>query len=296
MPAVDTLRCFLKAAQLRNFRAAAKAVSLSPAALGQRIRMLEEEFDSKLFHRTTRSIVLTEAGLNLLPYAERALAAIDDCVRAAHGDLGGAPLELVLGTRHELGLSWLVPMISKLEGHHPGLTIHLYFGSGPDLLLRVRSLAIDCAVTSTRLTDPKIDSIRLHEERYVFVGQTKLLERLPLKSAKDTKAHTLFDTTEELSLFRYWRDAPGGVDSLEFGKVVCMGIIAAIRARVIQGAGVAVLPEYFVAKELKSGRLTRLLTKVSPLSDHFRLIFRSDDPRRTYFETLAENMLENPLR
>jgi hypothetical protein len=38
----------------------------------------------------------------------------------------------------------------------PSLDIHLYFGSGPDLLLRLRSREIDCAVTSSRVADPKL--------------------------------------------------------------------------------------------------------------------------------------------
>ena len=82
IPDVDNLRCFLAAAQLLNFRSAARSVALSPAALGQRIRQLEHEVGSQLFHRTTRSVVLTEAGLNLVPHARRALEALGDCARA----------------------------------------------------------------------------------------------------------------------------------------------------------------------------------------------------------------------
>ncbi len=295
-PSVDNLRCFVEAAHLSSFRAAARAVSLSPAALGQRIRQLEEQIGTKLFHRTTRAIVLTEAGLNLLPHAERALVAVQDCVRAARGDLGDLPVELVVGTRYELGLSWLIPMVSKLEKKHPGLTLHLYFGSGPDLVMRARNLSIDCAVTSTRLTDPKLESARLHPERYAFVGQRTLLSQRPLTGPEDSTGHTLIDTTANVALFRYWRDAPGGIDSLQFSRVLHMGTIAAVRYLVLQGHGVAVLPEYFVAKDLQAGRLVRVLPEVEPLSDYFRLIFRADDPRRSMYMSLAETMRDLPIR
>src|SRR5688500_15413615 len=107
---LETLRCFAEAARLLNFRAAARAVALSPAAFGQRIRQAEEEVDARLFHRTTRAVVLTEAGLKLLPHAQRALSAFDDCHQALRTDATPANLELVLGTRHELGLSWILPM------------------------------------------------------------------------------------------------------------------------------------------------------------------------------------------
>lgn len=289
------MRCFVEAARLLSFRATGRSVGLTPAAVSQRIRQLEEMLGVKLFHRTTRTVVLTEAGLSVLPYAERALDAGAACYRAAHGDVGPLSMELVLGTRHELGLSWIVPMLPKIRARHPGLTLHLYFGSGPDLLLRVRTLEIDCAVTSSRLTDPKLDAARLSEEKYAFVGDKKLLARKPLKRPEDARLHTLFDTTEALPLFHYWRDAPGGVDSLAFGSVVRLGTIAAIRELVLWGEGVAVLPEYYVKGDLEKKRLVRIFPRVTPLSDHFRLVHRADDPRASVYTALAETMRTVPL-
>ena len=296
LPSLDSLRCFAEAARLLNFRAAARAVGITPAALGQRIRQLEDQIGEQLFHRTTRSVVLTEAGLALVPYADRALSSAAECLRAGRGDLGPAPLELVIGTRHELGLSWLVPMLPRLRQDNPGLTCHLYFGSGADLTLRVRTLEIDCAVTSSRLTDPKLDSIKLHREDYVFVGQPKLLRRNPFETAEHASSHTLLDVTEELPLFRYWRDAPGGVDSMEFAQVLRVGTIAAIRELALRGEGVAVLPEYFVKQDIVAKRLRRIMTSVEPLSDHFRLVFRTDDPHRASYTSVAATMLAVPLR
>jgi DNA-binding transcriptional LysR family regulator len=294
-PSIDSLQCFVEAARLLNFRAAARAVALSPAALGQRIRQLEDNLGTQLFFRTTRTVVLTEAGLRLLPQAEKALAAVRDCIAASTGRLGHVEFDLVLGTRHELGLSWVVPLLPRLQKDHPGLTIHLYFGSGPDLVLRVRSLAIDCAVTSTVLTDPKLDFIRLHEERYAFVAAPRLLARHSLSNVGDAHVHCLIDANDELPLFRYWRDAAGGVDSMQFGRVRRMGTIAAIRELVLRGEGVAVLPLYFVAADVKAKRLRQVFPKVKPKSDYFRLVFRADDPRRSYFQSLAKTMLVVPL-
>jgi LysR family transcriptional regulator, glycine cleavage system transcriptional activator len=294
-PPPDSLRCFVEAARLLSFRATGRAVGLTPAAVGQRIQKLEEQLGVKLFHRTTRTVVLTEAGLSVLPYAERALEAGAACARAARGELGPPRIELTLGTRHELGLSWIVPMLPKLRAAHPGVTLHLYFGSGPDLLIRVRTLEIDCAVTSSRLTDPKLFALRLHEENYVFVGDRKLLAKRPLRRADDARHHVLIDTNEALPLFRYWRDAPGGLDSLAFGSILRMGTIAAIRQLVLAGEGVAVLPQYFVEDDLKKKRLSLVFPKVKPLSDNFRLVYRADDPRAAVYAALASTLCTRPL-
>jgi DNA-binding transcriptional LysR family regulator len=74
LPSTDSLRCFAAAARLLNFRAAARKVGLTPAALSQRIRQFEDQLGVKLFQRTTRTVTLTQAGLSLLPRAERCLA------------------------------------------------------------------------------------------------------------------------------------------------------------------------------------------------------------------------------
>src|SRR5258708_33936200 len=62
LPSLESLRCFDAAARLLRFRAAAKAVHLTPAALGHRIRQLEAELGVRLFERTTRRGRLTSAG------------------------------------------------------------------------------------------------------------------------------------------------------------------------------------------------------------------------------------------
>lgn len=293
LPSLDSLRCFVAAARLLHFRAAAKSLALTPAAFGQRIKQLEETLSAPLFERTTRKVSLTEAGLRLLPAAERAISAAADCARAVRGGAGLPEAEITLGTRHELGLSWIVPQLDRLAVRYPTLGVHLYFGSGPDLLLRVRTMEIDCAVTSTRFTDPKIQEIRLHREEYALVGAPRLLARSPLRRPEDAAAHTLLDISAELPLFRYLRDA--GVE-LRFGRVVRLGTIAAIRARALAGAGVAVLPRYFVEHDLKKRALARALPKITPAHDHFRLIFRGDDPRRVVYEGLAQAFSEEPLR
>jgi DNA-binding transcriptional LysR family regulator len=295
LPSIDSLRCFIAAARLRSFRAAANTVALTPAALGQRIQKLEDELGTPLFRRTTRAISLTEAGLALLPAAERCVEAAGECVRAARGEEAAPPMEITLGSRHELGMSWILPQLDRLAAALPALDIHLYFGSGPDLLLRVRSMDIDCAVTSARFTDPKLDAARLLREDYVFVAAPALLARLPLTRDEHAAAHTLLDVSPDLPLFRYFRDAPDGGDRLHFGRIARLGSTDVIRRRALDCAGVAVLPAYLVAADLARGALTRVLPGVALLHDWFRLVFRGDDPKRAVYEKLAARLIGEPL-
>jgi LysR family transcriptional regulator, glycine cleavage system transcriptional activator len=294
-PSFDTLRAFLAAARLLSFRRAAKSLGLTPAAFSGRVKQLEEQVGVPLFARTTRRVALTDAGLAFLPHAERCLSTLDDAVRAARGDEGHAPLELTLGTRHELGLSWILPQLDALTAERPWLTLHLAFGAAPDLHRQVRTLEIDCAVTSASLSDAKLNAIPLHREDYVLVGSRTLLSRTPLSRSAHAEQHILLDISPELPLFRYWRDARGALPGLRWRGQTYLGTIAAIRQRALADAGVGVLPEYLVRRDLASRALVRLFPKVVPIHDHFRLVFRADDPRRTIFESLAASLAKTPL-
>jgi DNA-binding transcriptional LysR family regulator len=295
MPDLDSLRCFVEGARYLNFRAASRAVGLSPAALGQRIRALEEQLDVTLFNRTTRKVELTEAGLAMLQPARRALEAAQHCAAAARGKLGPAPQDLLVGTRHELGLSWLLPMFPVLEEQLPQVTFHLYFGSGTDLEARVRTQEIDCAISSRRISDPSLEGIRIHEETYVLVAAPSLLAERPLSDPADAAAHVVVDVNRDLPLMHYYRDAPAAAP-LAFRSLRTMGTISAIREVVVAGQGVAVLPEYLIRSDLEAGRLAELLPQTQLLTDHFRLVHRRDDPRAVLLRDVTRIMSTQPLR
>ncbi len=124
---------------------------------------------------------LTPRSLSLLPVASEALLAAERCFTATSGDELSFGGDLVVGTRHELGMSWLHPLLPARAAAQPLLTVHLYFGSGPDLVARVATREFDCAITPTRLSDPALDAVPLHEETYPFVGSPKLLTKTPLR-------------------------------------------------------------------------------------------------------------------
>lgn len=295
LPDLESLRCFEAAATHRSFRVAARAVALSPAAFSERIQRLEETLGVPLFTRTTRRVALTPAGARLLPQARRALDEARRCLEVA-GDGAPVPYDLTVGTRYELGLSWLVPALAMLGRKRPERTLHLYFSDGPILTQQVLQGSIDAAVTSTRLAVPNLEIATLHAEEYVFVGAARLLRRTPLGQVRDAAEHTLIDTTSDLPLFRYFQDACPRNEWWRFGHVQHLGTIAAIRARVCEGAGVAVLPRYFVDDDLRRGRLVLLMPQVRLASDVFRLIWRTGHPREDALRTLAEDLRAVPLQ
>ena len=98
-----------------------------------------------------------------------------------------------------------------------------------------------------------------------------------------------------MPLFRYLREAPKLRGAFDFGDYRYVGLGAAMHALVLEGRGVAVLPHYMVDADLRKGRLVRLLPRIELLTDHFKLVFRSDDPRRGIYSELAQCLRSFPI-
>jgi DNA-binding transcriptional LysR family regulator len=288
----DSLRCFDAAATTLNFRAGAGRVHLSPAAFSDRIHRLEDDLGAPLFVRTTRQVELSDAGRRLLPLARELLAGAERLRAVGRGPADRSPYELYVGTRYELGLSWLCPLLTELERARPERMIHLYNGDGPDLVLRLERGDLDAIVASVRLTSPKLSYAALHPEDYVFVSKRPCLKR-----REDARALTLVDVSRDLPLFRYLMDAVPDAEPWPFARVEHMGGIGNIRRRLFDSDGrVAVLPRYFVQPDLAAKRLVRLLPRAALRSDSFRLVWRTGHPRTAELLALAEELRSCPLR
>jgi LysR family glycine cleavage system transcriptional activator len=289
---LDSLRCFDAAATTLHFRAAAARVHLSPAAFSDRIRRLEESLGTAILARTTRQVALTEAGQRLLPLAREVLARAGRLRDAVTHDVHPLPYDLVIGTRYELGLSWLCPALERLSRKRPERTIHLYNGDSPDLLRRLEGGGVDAVVTSMRLTSPRLAYAALHPEEYLLVSIDRRLRR-----REDAGQLTLVDVSADLPLFRYFLDALDDAEPWPFAHIEYMGGIGNIRRRVLDGGGrVAVLPRYFIAPDIAAGRLTRLQPRVRLRSDAFRLVWREGHPRQAELVALATELRAYPLR
>lgn len=288
---LTSLGCFVAAARTPSFRAAAARVALSPAAFSERLVRLEEELGVALFVRTTRRSALTEAGQRLLPDAERLLADARRLVSHARAPSAPVPYELTIGTRYELGMSWLVPALGALEQAAPERTLHVAMADTPDLLARLERGTVDAFVSSARLTAPHLAYAALHEETYVLVGTDP-----SVRGPQDAPHLTLLDVSPDLPLFRYLLDADPGARPWPFARSVYLGGLAAIRHRALEGAGIAVLPRYFVEPDLEAGRLVQLMPEQAIGRDMFRLVWRRGHPRAGELGGLAGELRAWPLR
>ncbi|MAD61708.1 MAG: hypothetical protein CMH49_09415 [Myxococcales bacterium] len=293
VPDLVNLQCFVALSKSLSFKESAASVALSPAAFSDRIRKLEEQLGSALFERTTRRVKLTQFGTQLLPHAQELLNSAARWVEATNLEGIQVPYAIRLGTRFELGMSWIVPSLNLLKSMNTQRTISLKWGTDQELLRMLNRGEIDALISSVRVRQRSLNILALHREDYVLVSAPSL--NLGNLKAQEASQLVLIDTEEELPLFRYFSESLPNGEPWLFKGYELMGTIAAVRSRVLEGVGIAVLPLYFVKDDLEIGALTSIAVNHTLKHDFFRLIWREDLIYKTALSELANDLQTVPL-
>ncbi|SPU49302.1 LysR substrate-binding domain-containing protein [Bordetella trematum] len=129
---IDLLRAFIAVANSGSFTAAADAINRSQSAVSQKILRLEERLGCRVFERTSRSLLLTQAGEHLAGYAQRILELNDAAMRGiTRPALGG---NIRLGISEDFIPGQLPALLSRFSRLHPGVHLALKTGLSCDLL------------------------------------------------------------------------------------------------------------------------------------------------------------------
>src|SRR5215469_8370447 len=137
------LRYTVAVAQRLSFTQAAAALSVAQPALSQQIAGLERELGVRLFDRTNRRVVLTDAGRAFIRRAERILADIDRTAEEMTAYAGGLRGRVVVGTYQSFAEYTLPKLLGRFHGHYPGIEIALREGMADDLLANLEAGAVD---------------------------------------------------------------------------------------------------------------------------------------------------------
>jgi LysR family carnitine catabolism transcriptional activator len=174
------LRIFVAVARLGNFTRAAERLSLSQPSLSLHIRQLEQDLRVRLFDRSTRSVVLTRAGEDFLPTAERlledfqsAIASVTDLAARRRGRVTVAVLP-------SIAAELLPRAIALLRLRHPDITVALRDDVAEHIPARVRGGEADFGLGAIDGIDADLLGSPLISDELIAV----LPPRHPLASGK----------------------------------------------------------------------------------------------------------------
>src|SRR3954468_16433672 len=139
------LNTFRVVAELGGLNAAARHLGLSSTSVGEQIKALEKDLNTRLVSRHGRSVALTEAGHAVLPAARDVLERIDVLRQIAQ--LGQPQGPLRAGAVATAMTSVLPPALRRMANHYPNIDLRVYPGSSAHLYQRLEQGDLDCMIT-----------------------------------------------------------------------------------------------------------------------------------------------------
>lgn len=260
MDRLEEWRVFATVATLKGFAAAARQLGRSPQAITRAVAALEARVGTRLLHRTTRSVSLSNDGERYLERSRRALAELDALE---------APLDSSPELRGTLSVTApaLFGQLHVLPAVESFLTLHAAVTARMLLVDRVVALAeegIDVAVRIGDLPDSSLRARRVAAVRTVVVGSPGYFDRHPAPRTLDALGrHTCvaFVGTSIAPTLDRW--AFGDRSVRVTPRLVVNTAQAAIDAAV-HGFGVTRVLSYQVAHLVESGALRVVLASAEP--------------------------------
>jgi LysR family glycine cleavage system transcriptional activator len=128
LPPLNALRAFEAVARHLSVKHAAAELCVTPGAVSQMLRVLEDHFGVRLFRRLNRGILLTDAGQSLLPPVRNAFRQISDAARRV--TLAADTGLLTVSSIPFFAAAWLVPRLAGFQTLHPEIDLHVVTGTG----------------------------------------------------------------------------------------------------------------------------------------------------------------------
>jgi len=159
-----TLKLFVAVAHQGSFRKAALELAIPVATLSRKISKLEESLDTQLFQRTTRSVLLTEMGEQLLMEIDEPLQKLDNAAQdIAHKQDTISGL-VKIATTVTLAETNIIPILPQLRRDWPEIRVQIMLDEN---VVDIRSERIDFAVRAGQLRDPSLIARKLCVHQFI---------------------------------------------------------------------------------------------------------------------------------
>jgi DNA-binding transcriptional LysR family regulator len=268
IPSTTALTLFESAARHQSFTHAAQEHSVTQSAVGRQIAGLEDFLNVKLFRRTKRGVLLTDAGLH---YARQVRSRLDDVERdtlemMARGGAGGS---LELGVVPTFAAKWLVPRLGSFRKQHPDIAVHLSSRTRPFLFAET---ALDAAICAGESGWPGTESTFLMDESIVAVGSPALVKTKRALTAADVEGLPLLQMSTRPYAWRQWFASLGFSVAGDMAGVR-MELFSMTAEAAIQGHGLALIPRFLIEQDLAQGKLVQLTRHEFYSDRHYYLVY-----------------------
>ncbi len=253
---------FARVVQHGSFTTAAKLFGKSPSYMSKHVTQLENALQLTLLSRSTHNVFLTDAGTVFFDHCVRILSEIE----AAKADASGLGSELIGTLRvHStpgVGQALVAPAIIDFNGLYPAVKVELTVSASS---VNLMERGVDLVIGSRDFDDDDSFHTGLFERKlgpapYVICAAPAYLEKHPRpEKPADLRDHNCLIHTTQKPDPRLWSARLGGEEvTVQVDGAFHSNFESAIVLAAVEGAGIARLPFYSVANEIRAGQLASL--------------------------------------
>ena len=245
--------------RLGSLSAAAQSLGISRSSVSKQLATLEGKIGSRLFNRTTRKIVLTEVGRQVLHEAykvELALQTIEDISEDSQSVIAG-DLNVTCATAQ--GRVHLVPLITKFLAHYPKVNVNLQL---EDRFVDMVAENMDVSIRIGYLADSTLIARKLGDLSGVLCASPKYLSNAPsLQTPADLLHHRcLFYRNSKLAMNSWSFISDQGEESVTVSGPLSINDPGALISAALAHAGVLLIDKGLLGDTMRDGQLVPVLT------------------------------------
>ena len=261
-PNLDDLRVFCTVARKSSFSAAAEALSVSAAYVSKRVSVLEADLGTRLLHRSTRRVAITEAGERVYAWAEKILDDVDQLVEDVSTTRRVPRGTLRVSSSFGFGRHIVAPALARLSDKHPQLSVRLDLfdrlvdvaGEGFDLDIRIGD-EIAAHLIAKRLAS---------NHRVLCASPAYLAEHGVPKQLADLASHACLAIKERDHPFGLWRlHVRGEPESIKVTGPLSTNHGEVAVQWALAGRGIVLRSVWDVRPLLEAGELVQVLPEVT---------------------------------
>ncbi|MBV7482131.1 LysR family transcriptional regulator [Bordetella sp. BOR01] len=258
MDELAAIRVFTFVAEAGSFSEAGRRLGMSTSSVSRQISSLEESIDVRLFKRSTRNLVLTEAGQTYLASVAPALRQLELARRTAHAYQRKISGSICVHARMSAGAEVIVPALPLFFEQYPDVEIDIAL---TDERVDLLSHGVDVAVWLGTLDDSNMVARQLSESRRVVCASPGYLARHGIPGKPEDLVHHSCLIYQQHNYLKEWRFRKGSelISTPVSGRLRTSNSAALITGAK-GGLGLVMLQGWMVRKSVQEGLLQTVLS------------------------------------
>jgi len=259
---LDDLRIFLEVSQTGNLSKVAQQRGIAVSSVARKIDALEASLATKLFHRTSRAIILTDAGERFLPRAKSMISELDDAkdeLSALRADPRGL---LSVTAPAAFGRRYLTPAVSSFLKQYPLMEIDLHLS---DQVIDLAEQRLDVALRIGTLPDSDLIATKLAPLNRLACASPAYLERHGIpETPLDLVHHNCLKKTTRHLPYEWFFNGFNQNKALAVKGSFRSDDVEALMQAAVAGMGVIHLASFIVSDMVAAGKLKILFESELP--------------------------------